>query len=645
MSYVASSRSPSRAWETPTYVVPIADWSKAPANAGIYSHYEAPSPVRTLHRSKTTSSRKPLRSSPLAGPALSNHSEAFIELDDTPNDDTHLSTSELSSKAVRGRNVHDGDHDGESFPAPAPPQSAHLRARSSQGLARTSSAESMGYPSSSSTPRAHTPTLRYYHSYHVSTLTSAMHNVAGDRSAKRRRPFLDTPTDSMANNLKRPPSAIHPPTEKAHTHGPERVARNSSVAKMSKDITGLGSARDARGARYSFASCSSSSSLSSNFSASTRRRRVSTVLEVDGEDHDLDSPANLSPGVGTSANARAHPSAKSDRPVPTDNSWYTANAYDVTPKFTRLGLAGPGVVLPVSARAHRKQQQCNPAASNVDKEKEKRASIANFQLTRRSSTVSTSASTSTSTSAGDGIGSAWLEAPSPSTHSSSSSPSPTPTCSSPASSVSSLPLTTMTPKSAASSQATSLISSWCTSIEVTESEETSETAKSNNSSRPHQDSRTSALKKRQSVSLLSRMASWHRSTPTVDAFEWREQKEADWAVIEKVKPLHPVDPELEAEHPTRAAVAVTVSVHLEPAPSDDCSTSAESETDSRESATNGGGPGRYEDAQVARFTKSVNGAVTVKRCGSVRRFWKALVGAGAGSLSHHPSVHGEVMRA
>ncbi|KIK07550.1 hypothetical protein K443DRAFT_673146 [Laccaria amethystina LaAM-08-1] len=38
---------------------------------------------------------------------------------------------------------------------------------------------------------------------------------------------------------------------------------------------------------------------------------------------------------------------------PTDNSWYIASPYDVTPRFSRLGLASSGVVLPVSAKAHR----------------------------------------------------------------------------------------------------------------------------------------------------------------------------------------------------------------------------------------------------------------------------------------------------
>lgn len=36
--------------------------------------------------------------------------------------------------------------------------------------------------------------------------------------------------------------------------------------------------------------------------------------------------------------------------LPTDNSWYLASPYDVTPRFTRLGLAN--VILPVSAKAH-----------------------------------------------------------------------------------------------------------------------------------------------------------------------------------------------------------------------------------------------------------------------------------------------------
>lgn len=37
---------------------------------------------------------------------------------------------------------------------------------------------------------------------------------------------------------------------------------------------------------------------------------------------------------------------------PGDNSWLIANPYEVTPKFTRLGLASPHVVLPLCAKEH-----------------------------------------------------------------------------------------------------------------------------------------------------------------------------------------------------------------------------------------------------------------------------------------------------
>ena len=41
---------------------------------------------------------------------------------------------------------------------------------------------------------------------------------------------------------------------------------------------------------------------------------------------------------------------KSPSGLPTDNSWYLASPYDVTPRFSRLGLGN--VTLPVSAKAH-----------------------------------------------------------------------------------------------------------------------------------------------------------------------------------------------------------------------------------------------------------------------------------------------------
>jgi len=45
-----------------------------------------------------------------------------------------------------------------------------------------------------------------------------------------------------------------------------------------------------------------------------------------------------------------------------DNSWYIASPYDLTPRFTRLGLASSGVVLPVSAKAH---HSCKPSTLHL----------------------------------------------------------------------------------------------------------------------------------------------------------------------------------------------------------------------------------------------------------------------------------------
>ena len=42
---------------------------------------------------------------------------------------------------------------------------------------------------------------------------------------------------------------------------------------------------------------------------------------------------------------------------PRDNSWYTFNTYVETPRFSRLSLAAESVVMPVSAKEHKKRQQ------------------------------------------------------------------------------------------------------------------------------------------------------------------------------------------------------------------------------------------------------------------------------------------------
>jgi len=46
-----------------------------------------------------------------------------------------------------------------------------------------------------------------------------------------------------------------------------------------------------------------------------------------------------------------------------DNSWFIANPYEITPKFTRLGLASPHVVLPLCAKEHRRLARQNLKSS------------------------------------------------------------------------------------------------------------------------------------------------------------------------------------------------------------------------------------------------------------------------------------------
>ena len=77
---------------------------------------------------------------------------------------------------------------------------------------------------------------------------------------------------------------------------------------------------------------------------------------------------------------------------PTDNSWYIASPYDVTPRFTRLGLASSGVVLPVSAKAHRadKPSTSNLRASTSSSTLKPRTTIPNRPVKSAGSTPSNS---------------------------------------------------------------------------------------------------------------------------------------------------------------------------------------------------------------------------------------------------------------
>lgn len=64
------------------------------------------------------------------------------------------------------------------------------------------------------------------------------------------------------------------------------------------------------------------------------------------------------PSVGRSSSIHRNSGGDSG-----DSSWLIANPYEVTPKFTRLGLASPHVVLPLCAREHRHLARQNSNSS------------------------------------------------------------------------------------------------------------------------------------------------------------------------------------------------------------------------------------------------------------------------------------------
>ena len=70
------------------------------------------------------------------------------------------------------------------------------------------------------------------------------------------------------------------------------------------------------------------------------------VEETDATDS---SSKDTSCNSSTSEFTKSQPSSQ-----PHINSWYTANTYDVTPRFSRLGLSASTVVMPLSPKEHRR---------------------------------------------------------------------------------------------------------------------------------------------------------------------------------------------------------------------------------------------------------------------------------------------------
>ena len=74
------------------------------------------------------------------------------------------------------------------------------------------------------------------------------------------------------------------------------------------------------------------------------------VEEIDATDSSKETSRNSSTSEFQNSRSSSHPQV---------NSWYTANTYDVTPRFTRLGLSSSTVVMPLSPKQHRRVSRSN----------------------------------------------------------------------------------------------------------------------------------------------------------------------------------------------------------------------------------------------------------------------------------------------
>ena len=87
---------------------------------------------------------------------------------------------------------------------------------------------------------------------------------------------------------------------------------------------------------------------------------------VEEENWEVETDAADSSSKNTSRNSSLSeftPSRSTSEPQV--NSWYTANTYDVTPRFSRLGLSGSTVVMPLSPKEHRRLSK-NPSLARTN---------------------------------------------------------------------------------------------------------------------------------------------------------------------------------------------------------------------------------------------------------------------------------------
>ncbi|TFK31311.1 hypothetical protein BDQ12DRAFT_694337 [Crucibulum laeve] len=366
------------------------------AGSSLSTGQSTPPPFNRRH-SFNPNPRRPLRSSPLAGPALGSDG-SILETDE----------ASLSCKPSRISSTSD-----LTSLLPPPPARHSTRPRSSQGFeSSSSSAFQSGFavlPDASSTTNSNT-----------NTTTTSQPDSPSRHSFFLGLEIRRSKRKSISSPIEVPPVACPPIPEWAlqqRAGAIDKLTRPQATASKSRPQTananlGVGKrdslhvpvASGSRTARPKSTHGYPASSSSSGWTSSSSIGWGASVPSVPPLPSFARSPSPSGSSTSLSSSKSSRPSSPTTpRPSsPTSNgSWLTSNTYDTTPKFSRLSLASSGVVLPVSAREHKRVTKASSSASIrssitvSSSSKEKRPSSPTPTVSR-SSTSSSQSRTETS---------------------------------------------------------------------------------------------------------------------------------------------------------------------------------------------------------------------------------------------------------
>ena len=521
---------------------------------------------RVQNHSKTT--RKPLRSSPLAGPAVLN--------------DRSVGSLNEAAHAPRTGSSFSVSQDAD--------PSLSIRSKSSMGLSRPASIVSLYPPSPQPYSSRHRP------------------STAPTPSSKS----LQIDTRSVER-----PLSVHSPAKITRS---EWVSRSKSQGSLSV-VSGSSFVSDSSGSR-------SRSPHMPTALARPSTRTVSVVLEVEaeGEEDVKDDPD----ATQSRASAMLCPKSIPNPGVPLDNSWYVANEYSETPKFSRLGLAGSNVVMPVSAKERKRRIsqrgsvasfQSNMSGIRASNGSESAAIINNAGVNVMG--YSSSSSTTSDSKGRNGTIESpwsnnrdtahkpeWLSLPPP-THTRSRGtplPSATSTFSSAASSASSLPLTTAPHSGTSSTPSVVSCATACTSVDEGEKTATEDQYQHHTKEISQVDLKNRLVKRK---SVLARMKSWR--TPLQSGQRKHPSSDAGYSLNDSRDERGVLS--ISSERTPAGEKDSGVSVYIEP-PSSSKTNDVKSDVDVVVTPV----PKSCSDSTI----QPIPGNGKRKRIGSVRKIWNVL---------------------